>query len=389
MTSNAFQIRFTDLVAQQKRILPAINNRIADVLSHGQYIMGPEVFELEENLGAFSGSKHVITCSSGTDALLMALMAMGVGPGDAVFTTPFSFVATAEVIALSGATPIFVDVKPDTFNMDPVCLEEAIISLISGGNHPLPKIKKIRELSPKGILPVDLFGLPADYDAINMIADKYNLAVLADAAQSFGATYRGKKACKSPQVAATSFFPSKPLGCYGDGGALFTDDDPLAERIKSLRVHGKGADKYDNIRIGVNGRLDTIQAAVLLEKLKVFEEENQKRNLVASQYQNSLGASFVTQCVAQDCTSAWAQFALVHSKRASIIDVLKNNGIPTAIYYPKPLHCQKAFSYLGYLPDDFPVSKKLSENIFNLPIHPYLKREHQENICDLIHSALN
>ena len=267
---------FIDLKTQQKAILPAITERIQRVLAHGQYIMGPEVKELEDRLAAYVGVKHAVSCSSGTDALLMPLMAYGVGPGDAIFTTPFTFIATAEVIQLLGATPVFVDIDPKTFNIDPVALQQAIAGL---GQNP-----KTASLQPKGIIPVDLFGQPADYDAINALARQHNLFVLEDAAQSFGATYKGKKACSLADVAATSFFPAKPLGGYGDGGAVFTDDDGLAEVLRSIRNHGQGSDRYDNIRIGLNGRLDTLQAAILLVKMDIFDQEVEARQIVAARY---------------------------------------------------------------------------------------------------------
>ncbi len=387
MAPSKLHIRFVDLDAQQKRILPAVNKRIASVLSHGQYIMGPEVLELEAQMEAYLGVHHALTCSSGTDALLMVLMAMGIGPGDAVFTTPFTFVATAEVISLLGATPVFVDVDPNTFNLDPACLERAVKTLVDGGDYPLPEMKDQR-LSPKCIIPVDLFGLPADYDRINKIAREYDLLVIADAAQSFGADFGSQKACKCAHAAATSFFPSKPLGCYGDGGAVFTNDDGLAEKITSIRVHGKGHEKYDNIRLGMNGRMDTIQAAVLLEKLEIFDEEVALRNRVAAMYQKSLAPAFKLQAIPGDRTSVWAQFSLIHDNREVLVNTLQGHKIPTAIYYPRPLHCQKVFSYLGYRPEDFPISVELSQNIFSLPMHPYLKEADIDFICNLIHKCL-
>src|SRR3989339_729450 len=265
-------IQFTDLAEQQKRILPNLEKRISKVLAHGKYIMGPEVFELEGKLSDFLGIRHSISCSSGTDALLMVLMAMDIGPGDAVFTTPFSFMATAEVISLLGATPVFVDIDPDTYNMNPDCLEKAIEQVIQN---------KTGRLSPRCVIPVDIFGLAADYDAINRISGRHNLFVLEDATQSFGAEYQHRKAGTLAHAAATSFFPAKPLGCYGDGGAIFTDDDDLAKKLESIRVHGKGTDKYENVRIGINGRLDTLQAAILLEKLEIFQEELDLRQEVA------------------------------------------------------------------------------------------------------------
>ena len=381
-----FNIQFTDLAEQQKRILPNLEKRISRVLAHGKYIMGPEVFELEKKLSGFLGVKHSISCSSGTDALLMVLMAIDIGPGDAVFTTPFSFMATAEVISLLGATPVFVDIDPLTYNMDPVCLEKAIVAVTqnSSSEYPLPRNCKTNRLSPKCVIPVDIFGLPADYAAINAIAKKFNLFVLEDAAQSLGASYQNKKAGTLAHAAATSFFPAKPLGCYGDGGAVFTDDEALARKIESIRVHGKGNDKYDNVRIGINGRLDTLQAAILLEKLEIFENEIKERNRVAALYSELLGGHLDLQIVPTDCTSVWAQFSVRHEQKSQMMETLKQKNIPTAIYYPKPLHCQTAFSYLGYKPDDFPVSENLSETIFSLPMHPYLEKEQIRHICHCI-----
>jgi UDP-2-acetamido-2-deoxy-ribo-hexuluronate aminotransferase len=368
-------IQFTDLAEQQKRILPNLEKRISKVLAHGKYIMGPEVFELEGKLSDFLGIRHSISCSSGTDALLMVLMAMDVGPGDAVFTTPFSFMATAEVISLLGATPVFVDIDPDTYNMNPDCLEKAIEQVIQN---------KTGRLSPRCVIPVDIFGLAADYDAINRISGRYNLFVLEDAAQSFGAEYQHRKAGTLGHAAATSFFPAKPLGCYGDGGAIFTDDDDLAKKLESIRVHGKGTDKYDNVRIGINGRLDTLQAAILLEKLEIFEKEIKERNRVASLYSELLGSHFKLQTIPEDCTSVWAQFSVRHERSREMMATLNLNHIPTAVYYPKPLHCQTAFAYLGYQPDDFPVSKNLSESIFSLPMHPYLEEAQIRHICEIL-----
>ncbi len=273
---------FIDLKAQQQRISALLTENIQRVLAHGQYIMGPEIKELETRLAAYVGVKHAISCSSGTDALLMPLMAYGVGPGDAIFTTPFTFIATAEVIQLLGATPVFVDIDPKTFNLDPEALAEAVSRL---GQNP-----GTAHLKPKGIIPVDLFGQPADYDRIHAIAQKHGLFVLEDAAQSFGATYKGRRAGSLAEVAATSFFPAKPLGGYGDGGAVFTDDDELAEVLRSIRVHGQGKDKYENVRIGLNGRLDTLQAAVLLAKLEIFDQEVMDRQRVARQYSQALNA---------------------------------------------------------------------------------------------------
>jgi UDP-2-acetamido-2-deoxy-ribo-hexuluronate aminotransferase len=296
-----------------------------------------------------------------------------------VFTTPFTFVATAEVICLLGATPVFVDVDPDTWTMDPAALEEAVREVADKSSG------RMSSLVPRCVIPVDIFGLPADYDAIQAVAGRYNLFLLEDAAQSFGATYRGQKAGSLGHAAATSFFPAKPLGCYGDGGAIFTDDDSLAEKLVSIRVHGKGTHKYDNVRIGINGRLDTIQAAVLLEKLRIFDKELAARNRAADLYRRLLENRVVCQTVPPGFTSAWAQFSIRHPDRDRIMSDLKANQVPTAVYYPIPLHCQQAFAGLGYAPDDFPVSLGLSRNIFSLPMHPYLKEADIHRICDLIH----
>jgi UDP-2-acetamido-2-deoxy-ribo-hexuluronate aminotransferase len=350
--------------------------------------------------------KHAITCASGTDALLMALMAYGVGPGDAIFTTPFTFIATAEVISLLGATPVFVDIDPQTFNLDPAKLELAIEALKTNGPslHPLPVhhlslITHHSSLVPKGIIPVDLFGLPADYDRINAIAKKHGLFVLEDAAQSFGAEYHGRKACSLADAGCTSFFPAKPLGGYGDGGAIFTDDDALAQAIRSIRVHGQGSDKYDNVRIGVNGRLDTLQAAIVLAKLGIFPAEVELRQQAAARYTeliqqqlSALGqpASVVCPQVLEGYASAWAQYSLLArdgAHRSLLQKRLNQAGIPTAIYYPKPLHLQGAFAPLGYHEKDFPVSEASSSRIFSLPMHPYLDESGQsriaENLCKM------
>ena len=384
-------IQFIDLNAQQQRIRDAVLRNITRVLDHGQYIMGPEIRELEEKLAGYVGARYAVSCSSGTDALLMALMAYGAGPGDAIFTSPFTFVATAEVISLLGATPVFVDIEPDTFNIDPVKLEQAVDALEKKDPeiHPLPR--GFEGLRPKGIIPVDLFGQPADYDAINALAQKKGLFVIEDAAQSFGAGYKGKKACALADVAATSFFPAKPLGCYGDGGMVFTDDKGLYEQLTSVRVHGKGSDKYDNIRIGINGRCDTLQAAILLAKLEIFPEEMDLRQEVAGRYTDALRSSgdIQTPQVKDGRLSAWAQYSLVSGKKEDILDALKKAGIPTAIYYPKPLHLQGAYTYLGYKPVDCPVSEITAGKIFSLPMHPYLTKEEQQKITDVILGAVS
>jgi UDP-2-acetamido-2-deoxy-ribo-hexuluronate aminotransferase len=390
-------MQFIDLTAQQKRIRENIEQRIKKVLEHGQYIMGPEIKELENKLTNYVGVKYAIGCASGTDALLMALMAYGVGPGDAIFTTPFTFIATAEVISLLGATPVFVDIDPRTFNIAPERLEKAIKALKSNDSsvHPLPNLEHETlnfELTPKGVIPVDLFGLPADYDRINTIATKHGLFVIEDAAQSFGAEYKDKKACSLAEIGCTSFFPAKPLGCYGDGGMCFTDNDEKATVIRSLLVHGKGIDKYDNVRIGINGRLDTLQAAILLAKLDIFPEEIELRQQVAQKYTNLLSSqsSVLAPLIPGGMRSAWAQYSVLArdgEQRDELQSRLKDAGIPTAIYYPKSLHLQTAFSSLGYESGDFPVSEDTANRIFSLPMHPYLSEADQERILRVLTSA--
>lgn len=374
-------MQFIDLEKQQKLIRNSIEKRIKAVLDHGKYIMGPEVQELEEKLADFTRCKYCITCSSGTDALLLALMAHNTGPGDAIFTTPFTFIATAEVITLLGATPIFVDINPQTFNLDPEKLKTAINDL-TAGKQITPGIPE--NLTPKGIIPADIFGLPADYDAINPIAQENDLFVIEDAAQSFGASCKGKMACNLTDIAATSFFPAKPLGCYGDGGAVFTNNKDIAEKIQSLRVHGKGTDKYDNIRPGINGRLDTLQAAILLAKMEVFTEEIEQRQAVAQRYSDGLRDKVKVPETPEGYKSAWAQYSVLSDQRKLFIDRLKEKGIPTAVYYPKPLHLQTAFSCLGYGKGSMPVSEDASEKVFSLPMHPYLQEQEQNLIIETI-----
>jgi len=383
-------MQFIDLQAQQERIYEKVLGNIREVLRHGQYIMGPEIKALEEILADYVGSRHALSCSSGTDALLMALMACDVGPGDAIFTTPFTFVATAEVISLLGAVPVFVDIDPRTFNIDPVHLGKAIAALENKDAKQYPLPAGYENLSPKGIVAVDLFGQCADYDRIRRIAAEKNLLVLEDAAQSFGARYKGKMACNLTDIAATSFFPAKPLGCYGDGGMVFTDDDNLYEKLVSVRVHGKGSDKYDNIRIGINGRCDTLQAAILLAKFDIFPEEIEMRQIVASRYTELLSKSEHITCpvVAEGSTSAWAQYSILSDKRPEILEALKKAGIPTAIYYPTPLHLQTAYAYLKYGKGDFTVSEEMAAKIFSLPMHPYLNQDDQARIADVILGAL-
>jgi UDP-2-acetamido-2-deoxy-ribo-hexuluronate aminotransferase len=384
-------MQFIDLAAQQKRIRAKIEKNLAKVLDHGSYIMGPEVSMLENTLADYCGVKNAVSCASGTDALLMALMAYDVKSGDAIFTTPFTFISTAEVIALLGATPIFVDIDPVTFNIDSQKIERTIEALKTNDPsiHAFPSsIASGGKLKPRGIIAVDLFGLPADYDRIESIANEHGLFVIEDAAQSFGAEYNGKKACSFGSIACTSFFPAKPLGAYGDGGMCFTNDDELSERLRSIRIHGKGTDKYDNVRIGINGRLDTLQAAVLLAKFDIFKDEIELRNKMARRYSELLfEAPVVTPVVPSRSKSAWAQYSILaedKKQRTAFQHNLKQAGIPTAIYYPKPLHIQTAFSSLGYRVGDFPVSEDAAERIFSLPMHPYLSTENQRQIAHIL-----
>ncbi len=380
-------MQFIDLKKQQECIREKIESGIRKVLDSGQYIMGAEIKELEKKLAEYTGVKNAIGCASGTDALLMALMAYEVGPGDAVFTTPFTFVATAEVISLLGAMPVFVDIEPDSFNIDTAKLEQAILAVENGGSPVCPLPIGVDGLIPKGIIPVDLFGQTADYSKINDIAEKHGLFVIEDACQSFGAEYKGKKACSLADIACTSFFPAKPLGCYGDGGMVFTDDDELAKKMISIRVHGSGSDKYDNIRLGINGRLDTIQAAILLAKFEIFPEEIELRQTVAERYSRLLKEKITVPFIEKGHKSAWAQYSILCENRDEVISRLKASDIPTAIYYPIPLHLQGAYKYLGYPKGSFPVSEKIAEQIFSIPMHPYLTEEEQENIARLLSEA--
>ena len=391
-------MQFIDLAAQQKRIKDEIDANIAAVLDHGKYIMGPEVEILENRLANYVGVKHAIGCASGTDALLMALLAKQIRPGDAVFTSPFTFIASAEVLSLLGAVPVFVDIDPQTYNIDPVKLQNAVQAIKQNDPsiHPVPSISRGSklpsvDLKPKGVIAVDIFGLPADYDRIDTIAGEHDLFIIEDAAQSFGASLKAKMAGAFGNIGCTSFFPAKPLGCYGDGGMCFTDDDQLAEIMESVRVHGKGHHKYDNIRIGVNGRLDTIQAGILLAKFDIFAEEVELRQQVAERYTAMLTplANVHPPTIPPGYKSAWAQYSILadnEKQRADMQNKLKSDNIPTAIYYPKPLHLQSAFSDLGYSEGDFPISEAISSRIFSLPMHPYLAEEDQQKIVEIITS---
>ena len=367
-------IAFIDLAAQRARIGDRIDQGMLGVARHGQYILGPEVKTLEADLAAFCGAREVISVSNGTVALAMPLMAKGIRPGDAVFCPSFTFAATAEVVAWLGATPVFVDVDPDTFNIDPNSLKQAIIGAREQG------------LKPAALMTVDLFGQPADYDLIEPIAAENGLWLMSDAAQSFGATFRGRKVGTIGAVTATSFFPSKPLGCYGDGGAIFTDDAEMATVLRSLRVHGQGTDKYDNVRIGLNGRLDTVQAAVLIEKLKIFGDEIAARDQVAKRYSALLKGHVKTPHLIGDIVSAWAQYTILvaGAKRPAIIAALKERGIPTMVYYPKPLHQQTAYRRFPVAGNGLPVSERLASEVLSLPMHPYLDTETQDHIVEAL-----
>ena len=371
-------IPFIDLAAQRARLGGAVDEAILRVVNHGAYILGPEVAQLEAELSAFCGAKHVISCANGTDALAMVLMAKCVRPGDAVFCPSFTFAATAEVVAWFGATPVFVDVREDTFNMDPASLALAIDTARKLG------------LRPTAAIPVDLFGQPAAYDSIEPICAREGLWMLSDAAQSFGATYRSRKVGTIGEATSTSFFPAKPLGCYGDGGAVFTDSDALADVLRSIRVHGQGVDKYDNERIGLNGRLDTIQAAVLIEKLKIFADEIEARARVARRYNDRLRDVAIVPEIEDGNTSVWAQYTLriPGFDRPAFQAALKREGIPTAIYYPKPLHRQTAYKHYPAAGNGLPVSDRLAAEVISLPMHPYLSEELQDRIVGAVRSTL-
>jgi dTDP-4-amino-4,6-dideoxygalactose transaminase len=367
-----------DLAAQRRRLGKSIDKAISRVLDHCQFINGPEVAQLEAALAAFTGAKHVVSCASGTDALLMVLMAKGLGPGDAVLCPSFTFCATGEAVALTGATPVFVDVDETTFNMAVPSLERGIAAARKLG------------LRPKAVMPVDMFGQSADHDPIAAIAAAEGLFVLDDAAQAFGASYKGRRLGTSALATATSFFPAKPLGCFGDGGAIFTDDDELADTLRSIRVHGQGSDKYDNVRFGLTGRLDTMQAAILIEKLKIFADEIAARNEVAERYGQGLGNVVSIPRLASGCTSVWAQYTIrlpQGSDRNSFAATLKAQGIPTAIYYPKSMHQQTAYRGFPVAEGGLPVSEKLSNDVISLPMHAYLDQPTQERIIKAVRGA--
>ena len=357
-------MQFIDLAAQQARIKDKIDANIQKVLAHGNYILGPEVAELEEKLATFTGAKYCITVANGTDALQIAQMALGIGPGDEVITPGFTYIATAETVALLGAKPVYVDIDPKTYNLDPAKLEAAITS------------------KTKAIIPVSLYGQCADFDAINAIASKYNLPVIEDAAQSFGASYKGKKSCNLTTIACTSFFPSKPLGCYGDGGAIFTNDDELAKVMRQIARHGQDR-RYHHIRVGVNSRLDTLQAAILLPKLEIFAEEIALRNQVASTYTQQLNEAGIntTPFVEAHNISAWAQYTIRVKNREQVQQKLKEAGIPTAVHYPIPLNKQPA---VADSEASLPIGDEVAEEVMSLPMHPYLEEAEQIRVVDAL-----
>ncbi|MGN6463030.1 MAG: DegT/DnrJ/EryC1/StrS family aminotransferase [Pseudolabrys sp.] len=370
-------IAFIDLAAQQRRIEKEVKQAINTVLAHGQYISGPEVKKLETELAKHSGAKHAVGCSSGTDALVLPLMALDVGPGDAVFVPSFTFAATAEAVALVGATPVFVDCLAATYNMDAKSLEAAI-----------DMIKKEGKLRPVGVIAVGMFGQPADFAKIDVIAAKHSLWTMDDAAQSYGAALGNRRVGTLAKVTTTSFFPAKPLGCYGDGGAMFTDDDNIADILRSLLVHGKGTDKYDNVRIGMNGRLDTMQAAILLEKMKIFDEEIDLRDKVYKRYNAGLKGVAGVPSIIDGGTSVWAQYTITVPNRDAVAAKLKTAGVPTAIYYPKPLHQQTAYKHYPVGPGGLPVSDDLAGKVLSLPMHPYLDTATQDRIIAAVKAAV-
>ncbi len=368
-------MNFIDLNRQYKRIEKEINENIKNVLEKQAFIMGPEVTELEQKLAEYTGRKYAFTCSSGTDALVIPLMAYELNKNDAVFVPSFTFFASAESVSLAGATPVFVD-SADDFNMDYDDLVNRIEQVLQEG-----------KLVPRGIITVDLFGQACDYDRIAEIAQKYNLFVLEDGAQSMGGEYRGKKNGAFGDVAATSFFPAKPLGCYGDGGAIFTDDDELAKKMHSIRVHGQGSSRYDNVRIGLNGRMDTLQAAILLPKLEILDDEIAARQEVAKTYMEELEGVFELPIVSKDAVSAWAQFTMLaknEEQRDLIVEKMKEYDVPIMVYYSVPMHMQTAYKDLGYSEEDIPKCADFSKRVFSVPMHPYLTKDEIMYVCNLL-----
>jgi dTDP-4-amino-4,6-dideoxygalactose transaminase len=371
-------ISFIDLNAQRLRMGSALDNAILNVVNHGGYIMGPEIAQLEKELASFANAKHCLACSNGTDALVLILMAKNIGPGDAVLVPSFTFAASAEAVALRGATPIFIDVEAQSFNLCTKSLEKGYA------------VAQRLGLTPRGVISVDLFGQPADYDVIESFCTAHDLWLMSDAAQSFGATYKGRAVGSIGMATTTSFFPAKPLGCYGDGGACFTDDTDLYNIMTSLRVHGKGIHKYDNARIGLNARLDTVQAAILLEKLKIFPDEIIARQKVADRYDAGLKDHVLTPSIRANCQSTWAQYTLriEDGSRDKVAERLKEMDVPTTIYYPKPLHQQTAYRDFPRAEEALPVSELLAKHVLSLPMHPYLDNETQDYIIDCVIKAV-
>lgn len=374
-------MHFRDLVKQYNELKPEIDKAMIDTAVSGGYIMGKAVKELETSLAEYAGVKHCISCANGTDALTLALKAFGVGAGDAVFVPDFTFFASAEVVSLEGATPVFIDVDEETFNIDVKSLEKAIENTLQEG-----------KLTPKVIITVDLFGLPADYFSVKKIADKYNLLILEDGAQGFGGRINDRMACSFGDISTTSFFPAKPLGCYGDGGAVFTNNDEWSKLIDSFRVHGKGSFKYDNVRIGVNSRLDTIQAAILQVKLEAFRNyEVEDINKAAALYTEKLKGTVKTPIIPDGFFSSWAQYTIQlknKKQRDGLQAYLKEQGIPSMIYYPTPMHRQTAYKHLNYPADSNPVTQQLCDTVLSLPIHPYITQEEIERVCAAIISQI-
>jgi dTDP-4-amino-4,6-dideoxygalactose transaminase len=373
-------IPFIDVASQRRRLGASLDAAVKRVMDHCQFVNGPEVFELEKQLAAYCGAKHVVACSNGTDALLMVLMAKNVGPGDAVLCPSFTFIATASPAARTGATPVYVDVDETTFNMSPESLKRGIAAARKAG------------LKPVAVIPVDLFGQPADHDAIAEIAKAEGLFVIDDAAQGFGASYKGRKLGTFGLATTTSFFPAKPLGCFGDGGAILTDDDELAATLRSIRVHGQGVDKYDNVRLGLTGRLDTMQAAILIEKLKIFDDEIAARNRVAERYERGLSNVVTVPRLAPGNTSVWAQYTIrlpEGTDRDGFAAALKAQGVPTAIYYGKSMHQQTAYKQYPVAEGGLPGCEALSQDVISLPMHPYLTEADQERIIAAVRGALS
>jgi dTDP-4-amino-4,6-dideoxygalactose transaminase len=371
-------IAFIDLQAQRRRLGAPLEAAIRAAVEGGQWILGPQVAQFEQDIAQWTGVKHAVACANGTDALLLVLRAWGVGPGDAVFVPAFTFAASAEVVALAGASPVFVDVLPDTFNMSPDSLEAAIAL-----------VKREGKLTPKVVMPVDLFGQPADYRALGAIAAREGLKLFCDTAQGFGGLLDGKRAGAIGDAAATSFFPAKPLGCYGDGGACFTNDDGLKEKLLSLRVHGQGSHRYEHVHVGLNSRLDTIQAAILIEKLKIFPDEIEARNRIAKRYDEAFSGSnrLVTPAVIAGATSTWAQYTLQVEDRAKFQADLKEAGVPTMVYYPLPLSRQKAYAHYPSVP--IPVTADLCGKVVSLPMHPYLDDATQDRVIQAVLKSSN